>query len=307
MIYFIVENNDNMKKDSQSNISHSRSRNLYLDVAKGIAIILVVFGHNIQYGSFECNNEDFFENPLFIAIYSFHMPLFMLISGYLFCHSIKSYSWSQNVKSRFTKLVLPIIIWNSIYLFIMDAHKNIWEGSDIPLGSQLVSYLGAIWFLWAIFWCSMASLVVHRYFNDNIIAYVSLGLFALLLPGVLGISLYVYMYPYFVIGYLFNKYGLTNKIASLGNKIRVILSLLLFGAFVGLYMSYTKEDYIYISGTGIIKNLKQLEPELDLHQLSIDIFRYAIGLIGAICALIIIRVTYKHIGKNTSMLLGKIG
>ena len=67
MIYSIVGNNDNMKKDSQSNISQPRSRNLYLDVVKGIAIILVVFGHNIQYGSFECNNGDFFENPLFIA------------------------------------------------------------------------------------------------------------------------------------------------------------------------------------------------------------------------------------------------
>ena len=180
-------------------------------------------------------------------------------------------------------------------------------GGGHPIGHQLVTYLHSIWFLWAIFWCSMALLVVHRYFNDNIIVYVSLGLFALLLPEVLGISLYVYMYPYFVIGYLFNKYGLTNKIASFGNKIKIILSLLLLVAFVGLYMSYTNEDYIYISGTGIVKHLKQLEPEINLHQLSIDIFRYAIGLVGATCALIIIRVTYNHIGKNTSMLLGKIG
>lgn len=63
---------------------------------------------------------------------------------------------------------------------------------------------------------------------------------------------YVYMYPYFVIGYLFNKYELTNKIASFGNKIKIILSLLLLVAFVGLYMSYTNEDYIYISGTGSV-------------------------------------------------------
>lgn len=148
VIYSIVGNNDNMKKDSQSNISQPRSRNLYLDVVKGIAIILVVFGHNIQYGSFECNNGDFFENPLFIAIYSFHMPLFMLISGYLFYHTIKSHSWGQNVKSRFTKLVLPIIIWNSIYLLIMDAHI-IWGGAShwlsacylFTLNLVLVGYL----------------------------------------------------------------------------------------------------------------------------------------------------------------------
>lgn len=61
-------------------------RNSYLDIAKSLGIILVVIGHCIQYGSgslyFE--KELYFYNILFKFIYSFHMPLFMLISGYLF-------------------------------------------------------------------------------------------------------------------------------------------------------------------------------------------------------------------------------
>lgn len=44
----------------------------YLDYAKGIGIILVVLGHILIKGNIK------------IYIYSFHMPLFFIISGYLF-------------------------------------------------------------------------------------------------------------------------------------------------------------------------------------------------------------------------------
>lgn len=291
------------EKDSKTNFSNSKSRNLYLDISKGIAIILVVFGHNIQYGSFAYKNENFFDNPIFIAIYSFHMPLFMLISGYLFYHSINRHSWNHNFKSRFTKLVLPIIIWHSIYLFISDIY-SLWNGSDISWGAQLISYLSAIWFLWAIFWCSLVLLIIHRYFKDNLIVYIFVGVFALLLPG---ISKYVYMYPYFVMGYLFNKYKLSNKITTFNNNTKNILSAFLFIVFIGLYFLYTKEDYIYITGTTIVKHIRDLNPKIELHQLSIDIFRYTIGLVGSICVLIIIKITYKHIGEKTALILGKIG
>lgn len=59
-------------------------RELYPDIIKGIAIILVVLGHCIQFGSAFSTNLLFFKSSIFIAIYSFHMPLFMLISGYFF-------------------------------------------------------------------------------------------------------------------------------------------------------------------------------------------------------------------------------
>ena len=306
MFHYISTNKSiqsKIKKDSKPHFSRPKSRNLYLDISKGITIILVVFGHNIQYGSFAYKNDIFFDNPIFIAIYSFHMPLFMLICGYLFYHSINKHSWKYNFKSRFTKLVLPIIIWNSIYIFIIDVHR-LWNSSDIPWNSQLVSYLSAIWFLWAIFWCSLVLLIIHRYFKDSVIVYIFVGLFALVLPG---ISMYVYMYPYFIMGYLFNKYKLSNKITTFNNNTKNILSAFLFIVFIGLYFLYTKEDYIYTTGTTIVKHIRYLNPKIDLHQISIDIFRYTIGLVGSICALIVIRIIYKHIGGKTAIVLGKIG
>ena len=54
-------------------------RLLWVDTLKGWLIILVVLGHALQctLGS-ECD-----ENHLWNIIYSFHMPAFMAISGYL--------------------------------------------------------------------------------------------------------------------------------------------------------------------------------------------------------------------------------
>ena len=59
-------------------------RNQCVDGLKGFAILLVVLGHCVQYGLGEVNfnNENYFEYPIFKFIYSFHMPLFMLVSGY---------------------------------------------------------------------------------------------------------------------------------------------------------------------------------------------------------------------------------
>ena len=71
-------------------------RDYFIDFAKGISILLVLWGHCIQYMS--AGTVDFFEDNAFKVIYSFHMPLFMLLSGYV------SY-WGRNKK-------LKIIITN---------------------------------------------------------------------------------------------------------------------------------------------------------------------------------------------------
>lgn len=52
------------------------TRHRYLDVAKGLGILLVVFGHNRVVGP---------EHPqLFSLVFSFHMPLFIFVSGMTF-------------------------------------------------------------------------------------------------------------------------------------------------------------------------------------------------------------------------------
>lgn len=95
------------------NISNNSQRSKSIDILKGIAIFLVVLGHAIQYGNGidYLSNQNFFDNLIFKIIYSFHMPLFMLISGYLFYYSISKKNIKELLKSRFTSIIIPIIAW----------------------------------------------------------------------------------------------------------------------------------------------------------------------------------------------------
>ena len=59
----------------------------YLDYLKAFAIYLVVYGHLL------CDYADEqASSPVCITIYSFHMALFMSLSGYFFQSSLKKVS-----------------------------------------------------------------------------------------------------------------------------------------------------------------------------------------------------------------------
>ena len=89
------------------------TRDYYLDNVKVILIFLVIFGHLVD--KFADKNTIY--NILYIVIYSFHMPLFIFVSGY----------FSKNVdKSRenaFVGCLVPYLIFNTIYLLVST--KNI--------------------------------------------------------------------------------------------------------------------------------------------------------------------------------------
>ena len=57
-----------------------RERILYIDAIKTVLIFLVIWGHTIQY----TNANEGLGNPIAAFIYSFHMPMFMMLSGMFF-------------------------------------------------------------------------------------------------------------------------------------------------------------------------------------------------------------------------------
>ena len=78
-----------------------KKRIAYIDVAKGIGILLMILGHTMTSGW----GKD--------VIYSFHMPLFFIIGGYLY----KEKSVSLSLKNHFRRLVIP-------YVFAFRIFKN---------------------------------------------------------------------------------------------------------------------------------------------------------------------------------------
>ena len=95
----------------------------FLDVIKGFAVILMIIGHCIQYGSGYSNliNGAHFSNVLFKFIYSFHMPLFMLVSGYLFFYYVNKYSFVEIIIKKLKQLLIPILSYTVIDSVIYSA------------------------------------------------------------------------------------------------------------------------------------------------------------------------------------------
>lgn len=85
-------------------------RIIAFDYLKGIAIFLVVWCHCIQYIFGET-----FDNTFYSIIYSFHMPLFMIISGYLSSKKTDDSIITLAV-AKFRRLIIPNISWGSIVL-----------------------------------------------------------------------------------------------------------------------------------------------------------------------------------------------
>lgn len=109
---------------SENNIRKPRIE--WIDMAKGIAIILVIVGHTIDYSS-----------PLRSFIFSFHMPLFFILAGYTF----RPKPWRMVVKSSAKRLLLPYLL-----LFLLWKVPNLLAYTDYVGKSALLGLAGSFIF-----------------------------------------------------------------------------------------------------------------------------------------------------------------
>lgn len=79
------------------------------------------------------------------------------------------------------------------------------------------------WFLWAIFFCSLVVLLVSKFFKDNILIYLLGFLITFFVPDSHNLFLYKFMYPYFLIGYFFNKAGIFIKLTQIKASYKSII------------------------------------------------------------------------------------
>jgi fucose 4-O-acetylase-like acetyltransferase len=182
-------------------------RDASIDALRGLAILLVVFGHSLQF-----TNPDFDNNILFRIIYSFHMPLFMFISGYVtFFGQDKIVS---GFKKRAALLLFPFFSWAVVTFFVNAVTEDqlSWHQAGIFFTNLVKSPdNNGLWFLWVIFLISgivvllkMAKIrieiglaVVWALWNFDIIRWPQ--------GNVLGIALLKYHLLYFLLGFLFCK------------------------------------------------------------------------------------------------------
>lgn len=131
-------------------MTQKNERLLFADLLKVLAIYLVLWGHCVQ----QFFTTSPLENDVYVYIYSFHMPLFMVLSGY-FSISSMSLAFGDFLKKKAQQLLLPLFFWSVIVFFlyiVLDyffLHKDI----DHLWRDSLVRTFGNFWFLKSLFVC----------------------------------------------------------------------------------------------------------------------------------------------------------
>lgn len=217
-----------------------------IDVLKGIGIILMVIGHM----HYSCIPEKF--------IFGFHMPLFFIISGYLYSPPNNNTLLSF-IKRKAASLLKPYLIIGILYFCIYALFKLVTVKSITPALVKLEGVFfsttenmpieSALWFLPALFWVNLMYVIIDININYKNLKYLILTLITVIgcvwtkfihyLPW--GINSAMSVLGFFAIGYwyrisgeeLFSKYE--NRIeSSLIKWFICIILMMIFGKLIML-------------------------------------------------------------------------
>ena len=171
-----------------------KKRQAWIDFAKIFAIFLVLWGHCIQQF-----NPSYKESGTFIWIYSFHMPLFMILAG-IFISEDKLRNGLDFISKRFKQLILPCFLW-IIIAFLVSKMIGHHTNSFI----QCMWY--NLWFLKSLFACNLIltlSYILTRRFNVCIIISLITSQLTLAEPNLWHLQLQT-MLPSVVVGMYLSK------------------------------------------------------------------------------------------------------
>lgn len=205
------------------------NRNQFVDIMRGIAMLLVVLGHSMT-GCTVDSQRSF----LFNIIWSLQMPLFILISGYVTKYSRPISDgkglWKY-VKRRTVAYMLPWAVWSFVVRGIIFG-----ENGFLNVKHLLWNMDSGYWFLATIWTISMifgiASFIAERLGKESVLKkqIVLLGCYLagmVLLVGVgaiLGLSFFaikltLYYMPFYYAGFLYGQFDDRMKESEIGKKI----------------------------------------------------------------------------------------
>ena len=205
----------------------------WIDTTRGIGIVLVVYAHAIRGIATAHYLTDI---PFFMAqdrfIYSFHMPLFFLISG-LFARTGLRHGRMGFLIGRIRQIAYPYFLWSALFVLLTStiAAAN-HHGKLSELWGILWTPVGQYWFLYTLFLCQVLVMIPGRY-TLALLAIAGLALVARYGPASMAIRTF-YFLPYFATGI----YLTADRIARIFADERRVLAIatIAWAAFLALYL-----------------------------------------------------------------------
>jgi fucose 4-O-acetylase-like acetyltransferase len=221
-------------------------REIWVDNVKVIACILVVLGHFFSsLVSAEIMTDSLAFQWFIQTIYTFHVPLFFICSGYLYQRHTqinRATAWGKNISKKLLDLGVPYLVFSTITW----AFKTLFSSSvNSPMELGLLTTLflqpaSPYWFLYILFFVFLVTPTIKD--KRWLVAIITCAL-VLKGGGILGSSFIVDL-PYviagmmqyeiwFVLGMVIGYFDVPALIAAHGKKL-IILSALTLSAFIAL-------------------------------------------------------------------------
>lgn len=239
----------------------NRSRYPWIDYARGITILLVVYRHVFEgldnVGEGVGNHEvlKYFN----IFFFSFRMPLFFIVSGIFIGSSLSRKGIGAYIGNRFQTIFYPLLVWGTIQVTLQLAFAGYVSAARTPF-----DYLNLVinprkieqfWYLNALFCVSVLYALVHWYGKAKAWQQVVLGsiLYAIggyclmnkIFLGFLNDVLFFYLF--FAIGHLFSGWVLNRDNQRVLSSWRTTLIALPFFIAVQHYFTHLnllhQDDY----------------------------------------------------------------
>ncbi len=250
------------------------AREKEFDIAKAIAIVMVVIGHCIQLGSGDAYYQSlaFFDNFVYRLIYTVHMPLLMIISGYFFEHSSQKKKPLELFCGKIISIGVPIFAW------VFLTHS--WHFVNKPVYTVIKEIadgtISSFWFLWAVilsgaYMCLVLSLPEKM----RVYAVILGGIATFVTPDLKNSHCCKFMYVCFIFGYYAAKYDLFSKAYNAIKKpIVLIMSSMLY---IVLFLFFDYDKYIYNTGWTLLRSSISEAG----YCLYCDAYRTVIGILGS--------------------------
>ncbi len=129
-------------------------RDRLVDAMKGAGILLVVLGHGVL-----AHDPRFGDNPLFVFAFSFAMPLFFFLSGWVLPRSLDRPAGTWLMR-QVRRLVVPFLAWHGVY----HAVRGTYDAESLAGSYLQLLHAPAIglWFLWVLFLAGALLFLVIR-------------------------------------------------------------------------------------------------------------------------------------------------
>lgn len=181
-----------------------KKRLVVFDIMQGIAMVLVVLGHH----KLKCMPEWYL--GLFRYIYTFHMALFVFISGFLVRYSYKGVygaaEYKEYVDKRFKKFVPPYLIVGILCSLITWNFKDIGVFINSVVNMIISPKESEATFLWYIYLLFIFYCIAPLIFNTKRYVKITLFIIALLL-SLRNINISYFCIDYFARYFVFFLFG----------------------------------------------------------------------------------------------------